>query len=81
MSQYKNVLKTLSEMVNTVNAPVPVHCRMLPDGTIIDRNTGERYSQIEANRRYLVMALLSISIPALEQPVIKDKKPEAEIIQ
>lgn len=71
MSQLKDVRTHLLNLVQTVNAPLPVECRMLLDGTIVHRDTGERMYPLELNRRYLIALLASIEIPT--PPEIKVK--------
>lgn len=63
MSKARDVRTHLVELVQTVNAPVPMECRMLPDGVIVHRDTGERMYPVELNRRYLIALLASIEIP------------------
>lgn len=69
MTKTRNIRDQLVELVKTVNAPVPLECRMLPDGVIVHKDTGERMYPVELNRRYLIMLLASIEIP--KPPEIK----------
>jgi hypothetical protein len=71
MSQTRNVRDNMMHLIQTVNAPLPLECRMLPDGTILNRDTNERLHRFELNRRYLIAVLASIDIPTLEQPEVK----------
>lgn len=63
MTKSRDIRNHLVELVKTTNAPVPLECRMLADGTIVHKDTGERMYPVELNRRYLIMLLASIEIP------------------
>lgn len=63
MSQLKDVRTHLMNLVQTVNAPLPLECRRLADNTIVHKDTGERMYPAELNRRYLISILASIEVP------------------
>lgn len=63
MSQLKVIRTQLAKLVMSVNAPLPINCRTLPDGTILDRDTGERMYPSELNKRYLIAILSSFEAP------------------
>ena len=66
-SKSKSVQRELVSLIAGVNAPLPVQCRMLPDGSIFDLNTKERFYQAELNRRWLINLLAGIEIAKPEQ--------------